>query len=226
MLLAENILYKKDISFIDTHTGVWYKKDMIKKQTLTAKQKKVLKFIYDSIKIDKLPPTVREIARHFNFSSTGTVRDYLKALVSKGYIRIKANKSRAIEIIREALFSFPILGRVQAGLPNLAVEEIEGYLNLDSLVFSDDSTFALRVRGDSMIEAGIMPDDLVLVRKQEMAQTGETIVALVEDEATVKKLQRRGKDYYLEPANPNYDPILVDQNVSIIGKVISVIRRF
>jgi len=226
LLLAENILYKKDISFIDTHTGVWYKKDMIKKQTLTAKQKKVLKFIYDSIKIDKLPPTVREIARHFNFSSTGTVRDYLKALVSKGYIRIKANKSRAIEIIREALFSFPILGRVQAGLPNLAVEEIEGYLNLDSLVFSDDSTFALRVRGDSMIEAGIMPDDLVLVRKQEMAQTGETIVALVEDEATVKKLQRRGKDYYLEPANPNYDPILVDQNVSIIGKVISVIRRF
>lgn len=199
---------------------------MIKKQTLTAKQKKVLKFIYDSIKIDKLPPTVREIARHFNFSSTGTVRDYLKALVSKGYIRIKANKSRAIEIIREALFSFPILGRVQAGLPNLAVEEIEGYLNLDSLVFSDDSTFALRVRGDSMIEAGIMPDDLVLVRKQEMAQTGETIVALVEDEATVKKLQRRGNDYYLEPANPNYDPILVDQNVSIIGKVISVIRRF
>ena len=199
---------------------------MNKKQKLTFKQKQVLKFIYDAIKIDNLPPTVREIASHFNFSSTGTVRDYLKALVNKGYIRIKANKSRAIEIIREALFSFPILGKVQAGLPNLAVEEIEGYLNLDSLVFSDDSTFALRVRGDSMIEAGIMPDDLVLVRKQEMAQTGETIVALVEDEATVKNLQRRGKDYYLEPANSNYDPILVDQNVSIIGKVISVVRRF
>jgi len=199
---------------------------MNKKQKLTSKQREVLKFIYNAIKFDKLPPTVREIASHFNFSSTGTVRDYLKALVNKGYIRVKANKSRAIEIIREALFSFPILGKVQAGLPNLAVEEIEGYLNLDSLVFSDDSTFALRVRGDSMIEAGIMPDDLVLVRKQEMAQTGETIVALVEDEATVKSLQRRGKDYYLEPANPNYDPILVDQNVSIIGKVISVIRRF
>jgi len=77
-----------------------------------------------------------------------------------------------------------------------------------------------------MVEAGIMPDDLVLVRKQSMAQTGETIVALVEDEATVKNLQRRGADYYLEPANPNYSPILVDQRVSIIGKVISVVRRF
>jgi len=199
---------------------------MITKQKLTSKQKQVLKFIYDTIKVDNLPPTVREIAGHFNFSSTGTVRDYLKALVSKGYIRIKAKKSRAIELVREAIFSFPILGKVHAGLPSLAVEEIEGYLNLDSLVFSDDSTFALRVKGDSMIGDGIMPDDLVLVRKQEMAQTGETIVALIDDEATVKNLKRKGADYYLEPANPNYDSILVDQKVSIIGKVISVVRRF
>jgi len=195
-------------------------------QKLTSKQKQVLKFIYEKIRFENLPPTIREIASHFKFSSTGTVRDYLKALVNKGYIKTKANKSRAIEIVREALFSFPILGRVRAGLPNLAVEEIEGYLNLDSLVFSDDSTFALRVKGDSMIEAGIMPDDLVLVRKQEVAQTGETVVALVEDEATVKKLKRRGSDYYLEPANPNYNPIPMDENVSIIGKVISVVRRF
>ncbi|MCK5083978.1 MAG: transcriptional repressor LexA [Candidatus Omnitrophica bacterium] len=199
---------------------------MVEKQKLTSKQKDVLKFIYDAIKLNNLPPTVREIARHFNFSSTGTVRDYLKALVTKGYIKVSANKSRAIELIRENLFSIPILGNVQAGLPTLAVEEIEGYLNLDSLVFSDDSTFALRVRGDSMVGAGIMPDDLVLVRRQNIAQTGETIVALIEDEATVKSLQRRNGDYYLEPANTNYDPILVDQNVSIIGKVISVVRKF
>ena len=198
----------------------------MEKKKLTVKQKEVLKFIYGSIKSNSLPPTVREIAEHFRFSSTGTVRDYLKALVNKGYIRITANKSRAIELVREMLFSFPILGKVQAGLPSLAVEEIEGYLNLDSLVFSDDSTFALRVRGDSMIEAGIMPDDLVLVSKQNMAQTGETIVAMVDDEATVKKLRRRGTDYYLEPANPNYNAILVDHKVSIIGRVISVVRRF
>ena len=137
-----------------------------------------------------------------------------------------ANKSRAIELVREALFSFPIVGSVRAGLPSLAVEEIEGYLDLDSLVFSDESTFALRVKGDSMTGAGIMPNDLVLVRKQSMAQTGETIVALINDEATVKNLGRRGEDYYLEPANPNYFPVKVDETVSIVGKVISVVRRF
>ena len=196
------------------------------KPKLTAKQRAVLKFLYKAVKTDHRPPTIREIAAHFGFSSTGTVRDYLRALIDKGYIKVAANKSRAIELIREALFSIPILGRVQAGLPNLAVEEIEGYLNLDSLVFSDESTFALRVKGDSMTGAGIMPNDLVLVRKQNMAQTGETIVALINDEATIKNLGRRGSDYYLEPANPNYPSVKFDSNVSIVGKVISVVRRF
>ncbi len=199
---------------------------MTQKPKLTDKQKNILKFIYRSIRENKLPPTIREIATEFGFSSTGTVRDYLKALVSKGYIKITANKSRAIELVSDALFSVPILGRVQAGLPALAVEEIEGYLNLDSLMFGDESTFALRVRGDSMIEAGIMPDDLVLVRKQNVAQTGETIVALIEEEATVKNLQKKQGRYFLEPANPNYQPILVDEHVSIIGKVISVVRKY
>lgn len=199
---------------------------MSEKAKLTDKQKKVLKFIYRSIRQQKLPPTIREIAEEFSFSSTGTVRDYLKALVSKGYIKITANKSRAIELVSDALFSVPILGKVQAGLPSLAVEEIEGYLNLDSLMFSDDSTFALRVRGDSMVEAGIMPDDLVLVKKQNVAQTGETIVALIEEEATVKNLGKKQGRYFLEPANPNYQPIPVDEHVSIIGKVISVVRKY
>jgi len=193
---------------------------------LTDKQKQVLKFIYQSIRSSNLPPTIREIAAHFGFSSTGTVRDYLKALAKKGYIKVSANKSRAIELIRESLFSIPILGGVQAGLPSLAVEEIEGYLDLDSLVFSDDSTFALRVKGDSMIDAGIMPDDLVLVRRQQIAQTGETVVALIGDDATVKNLQKRGRQFFLEPANERYDPIPVNEDVSILGKVISVVRRF
>ena len=192
---------------------------------LTEKQRNVLKFIYESIKFNKIPPTIREIAKEFKFSSTGTVRDYLKALSQKGFIRIQANKSRAIEIIRESLFSLPILGRVKAGLPGLAVEDIEGYLNLDSLVFSDQETFVLRVKGDSMIGAGIFPDDLVVVRKQTIAQLGETVVALINDDATVKTLARTGKDYYLQPANPAYSPIPVDENVSIVGKVISVIRK-
>ena len=198
----------------------------MEKIKLTLKQKDVLKFIYQRIRTSKLPPTIREIAANFGFSSTGTVRDHLKALVNKGYVRVTSHKSRAIELISEALFSFPILGRVQAGLPSLAVEEIEGYLDLDSLVFSDNDTFALRVKGDSMINAGIMPDDLVLVRRQAMAQTGETVVALIEDEATVKHLRKRNQKYFLEPANPKYEPIPMTDGISIIGKVISVVRRF
>lgn len=193
---------------------------------LTDKQRSVLKFIYGRIRHQNSAPTIREIAEEFGFSSTGTVRDYLEALVKKGYIKLTKGKSRAIELVKEALFSIPILGKVQAGLPTLAVEEIEGYLNLDSIVFSDQSTFALKVQGDSMIDAGIMPNDLVLVRKQNVAQTGETIVAIIEEEATVKKLEKRGKNFFLDPANRNFQPILVDDRVSIIGKVISVIRRF
>ena len=98
------------------------------KQKLTEKQKNILKFIYQSIRSSHRPPTLREIGIFFGFSSTGTVRDHLKALVRKGYIRITANKSRAIELIKEALFSFPVLGKVQAGLPSLAVEDIEDIL--------------------------------------------------------------------------------------------------
>jgi len=194
-------------------------------KNLTIKQKQVLKFIHDSIKSNRLPPTIREIAGQFGFSSTGTVRDYLRALTAKGYIKIQANKSRAIELIREAVFSVPILGKVQAGLPSLAVEEIEGYLNLESLVFSDESTFALRVKGDSMVDAGIMEGDLVLVKRQNMAQPGETIVALIGEEATVKHLTRKGSQYYLEPANVNYEPTPINADISIIGKVISVVRK-
>ena len=186
----------------------------------------VLKFIYKKIKETNLPPTIREIAGHFGFSSTGTVRDHLKALVNKGFIKISSNKSRAIELIRESLFSVPIIGKVRAGLGTLAFEELEGYLDLDSLVFSEEDTFALRVKGDSMINDGIFPDDLVLVRKQQMAQTGETVVALVGEEATVKKLKKKERLYMLEPANPKYTPIPVNEDVSIIGKVVSVIRKY
>lgn len=198
---------------------------MEERENLTTKQRQVLKFIYEAIKHNQLPPTIREIASYFKFSSTGTVRDYLNALVKKGYLKIARNKSRAIELVKEAVFSIPILGHVRAGLPSLAIEEIEGYLDLSSLIFSDNNTFALRVKGDSMIEAGILPDDLVLVKKQSMAQTGETIVALVGEEATVKYLRKKGNKFYLEPANPQYEPIEVNEHISIIGKVISVVRK-
>ncbi len=198
---------------------------MIESELLTRKQKDVLKFIYKSVKNTHISPTIREIASHFGFSSTGTVRDYLKALSQKGFIQISEHKSRGIKLIRDSLYSFPILGKVQAGLPTLAVEEIEGYLNLDSLLFSDESTFALRVKGDSMIEAGIFDNDLVLVRRQTVAQTGETVVALIHNEATVKFLRKKDNRYYLEPANSQYQSVLVDEDIRINGKVISEVRR-
>lgn len=199
---------------------------MDKKRSLTNKQKRVLKFIYDCIKKQQSPPTIREIAEQFRFSSTGTVRDYLKALAQKGYIRLSAGKSRAIELVKEALFQVPVLGIVRAGAPTLAVENIEGYLDLDSMVYPEDDLFALRVKGDSMIEAGILPDDFVLVRSQRMAQVGEVVVALIGEEATVKTLKKKNQQYYLEPANVNYEPIMMTPETEILGKVINVIRKY
>ncbi len=193
---------------------------------LTDKQRMVFKFIYEKIKRENLPPTIREIAQKFHFSSTGTVRDYLRVLAAKGYIRLLENKSRGIELIKETLFQIPIVGSVMAGNPNLAVEDIEGYFNLDSLLFPDGKeVFFLRVKGNSMIEAGILPGDLVLVRRQKVAQVGEIVVVLIGEEATVKILRKKGNAFYLDPANANYKPIPLNEDASIIGKVINVVRQ-
>ncbi len=199
---------------------------MERTQELTPKQKQVLKFIYECIRSNQLPPTIREIASRFHFSSTGTVRDHLKALVKKGYLNIEEGKSRAIELVREALFQVPVLGRVRAGQPIYAVEDLEGYLDLDQVIFPERDVFALRVQGDSMIEAGIMPNDFILVKRQEMAKVGEIVIALLGEEVTVKKLAKRDGRYYLDPANPHYKPLLVTSELTIIGKVINVLRKY
>jgi repressor LexA len=192
---------------------------------LTKRQQEILRFIYTEIKDNKLPPSLREIASHFGFASPRSVQDHLKALVKKGFIRVSEKKSRAIEIIRENLFSLPILGRVQAGLPTLAVEDIEDYLNLDKLILSDTGIFGLRVKGESMIEAGVMPGDIVVVRRQSFAEVGQMVVALIADEATVKYLSKQDESYYLKPANPDFKPIPLTGSVAIIGIVLSVVRK-
>ncbi len=194
-------------------------------KNLTGKQKNVLRFIFNQIKNEQIPPTIREIAKEFGFSSTGTVRDYLKALVEKGYIRVNEGKARAIELVKDA-FRVPILGAVAAGIPSLAVEDIEGYVDLDDIYFSDSDIFALRVKGDSMVEAGIMPNDLVMVRRQTVAQVGEIVVALIGEEATVKRLSKIGVHYFLVPANPKYQPIPFTAETTIAGKVMTSIRRY
>ena len=174
---------------------------MSENNILTPKQKDVLKFICSEVRSKNIAPTIREIASHFGFSSTGTVRDYLKALTTKGYIRVAEGKSRAIELIRGAMCQLPVLGRVQAGNPVYAVEDLMGYLNLDKIIFPEPDIFALRVKGDSMIEAGIMADDFAIIKRQDFAKVGDIVVAMVGDEATIKRLIKKGEKYYLNPAN-------------------------
>ena len=198
---------------------------MNKLSTLTEKQREILRFIYTEIKNSQLPPSLREIASHFGLASVSSVQDHLAALVQKGFIRISEGKSRAIEIIKENIFSIPIIGTVQAGMPTLAVENIDEYLDLDDMIFSGVDIFGLRVKGDSMVDAGIMPHDLVVVRQQSVAEAGEIVVAVAGEEATVKYLKKIGGKYYLVPANPKYNPIPLTNEFSIIGIVLTVIRK-
>ncbi|MFH1045498.1 MAG: transcriptional repressor LexA [Candidatus Omnitrophota bacterium] len=193
---------------------------------LTEKQKRVLRFIAQRIWREKNVPTIREIAKAFKFSSTGTVRDYLRALQQKGYIKLTRKKSRAIELNAQKLLNIPIIGHISAGHPTLAYEDIEGYLNLERVFFQDEHIFALRVKGDSMVDAGIMSDDLVLVRRQLLCASGDIVVALIGGEATVKYYRTRKDKAYLEPANKKYTPIAIQDDFSVIGKVISVVRRY
>ncbi|MDD5745781.1 MAG: transcriptional repressor LexA [Candidatus Omnitrophica bacterium] len=193
---------------------------------LTDKQQEVLMYIRKMVR-DGLPPTIREIAGEFGFSSTGTVRDHLQALVRKGYLILCEKKSRAIELTEKAMLTIPILGTVPAGVPVLAVENVEDYFNVDKLFSQKDELFFLRVKGDSMINAGIMPDDLVLVKKQPCAQDKDIVVCRVDDgEVTVKILRSREDKFFLEPANRNYQIIPLNERSQIIGKVITAIRKY
>jgi repressor LexA len=192
---------------------------------LSEKQQQVLEFIRRKITAERLPPTIREIAAHFGFSSTGTVRDHLQALAQKGYLVLNRHKARAIEL-KAAVTGIPILGRVAAGSPTLAVEDIEGYLEPDSLFDPADGLFALRVKGDSMVEAGIMEADIVVVRRQPKAENGDIVVALMGEEATVKRFRKLDSRCWLIPANKSYKPIPCNSGTAILGKVTRVIRSY
>lgn len=192
---------------------------------LSPKQKEVFSFIRESILRKNLPPTLREIAVHFGFSSTGTVRDYLESLCKKGYIKLNPRRARAIELIKGSS-GIPVLGRVSAGHPKLAEEDIEGYIGVDELMIPGEGVFALRVKGDSMSGAGILEGDIVVVRRLQKADEGDIVVALIHDEATVKFFRRRGKKYVLAPANDQYKEIVFGESFCILGKVITVIRKY
>ena len=189
-------------------------------KSLNEKQQKILTFLKERAQ-DGLPPTVREICAAAGLKSTSTVHAYLKVLEEEGYINRQSGLNRAIRLPGESVARVPLLGKVTAGQPILAVENIEGYVPWEA----EAGCFALRVRGDSMIEAGIFDGDKVVVRPQQTAENGEIVVALLGDSATVKRLRRRSGEVWLMPENPAYDPI-DGREAQILGKVKAVIREY
>jgi len=202
-------------------------------KALTVKQQNVFEYIRKKVGQIGYPPSVREIAQQFGIS-TRAAYDHLRAIEKKGYIRRDPMKPRAIEIVGSRntaaggtgdVVQVPLLGRVAAGLPILAEENVEEYMTFPvGMVKQGGNIFALEVHGDSMIEDGIMDGDYVLVREQPVAEPGETVVAMLDDEATVKKFYRRDNHFELVPAHPSMEPIIADE-VSIVGKVVGVFRR-
>lgn len=210
-----------------------------KRKELTDRQAEIYEYIKKYSKENRMPPTVREIGNHFEISSTNGVRSILAALIKKGYINRSPRLSRGIEILSSETdtpvsetpsntIEIPIVGRVAAGTPILAVQNLEGTVTIDrDFLACRTDVFALRVKGDSMINAGIFDGDLIFARQQKTAERGEIIVAQVDNEATVKYYQPLADHVELRPANPKYRPIIVKSNkdFSIAGRVIGVMRK-
>lgn len=198
---------------------------------ISKKQQEILDYIKNEILNRGFPPAVREICEAVNLKSTSSVHSHLETLEKNGYIRRDPTKPRAIEILdenfnltRREMVNVPILGRVAAGEPLLAVENIENYFPIPSEYLPNAQTFMLHVKGESMVNAGILDGDSVLVQQQSSAENGEVVVALVDDSATVKTFYKEDGYYRLQPENDAMDPILVHGELTILGKVIGIFR--
>lgn len=201
---------------------------------LSKRQQSILNFIKEEVRTKGYPPSVREIAEAVGLASSSTVHGHLSRLESKGFIRRDPTKPRAIEILErteesnipkeEARYA-PLIGKVTAGIPITAVENIEEYIPLPSTAAGpDDNLFVLTIQGDSMIEAGILNKDMVIVKQQNTAQNGEIIVAMTdENEATVKRFFKEKNHIRLQPENATMEPLLYE-NVTVLGKVIGLYR--
>lgn len=202
---------------------------------ISAKQKEILEYIKESILSHGYPPAVREICEAVHLKSTSSVHSHLETLEKNGYIRRDPSKPRAIEIIddnfnlaRRELVNVPIIGTVTAGQPILAAENIQGYFPIMPEFVNNKQTFMLKVKGESMINAGIFDGDYILVEETPVASDGEIVVALIDDSATVKRFYKENNHIRLQPENDTMDPIIVEPYVSfsIIGKVIGLFRAF
>ena len=192
--------------------------------TLTSNQQKILDFLKDRLS-QGVPPSVREIGKAVGLSSTSSVQSNLTALEEKGFIERDPLLKRSIRIVgqSENVHHVPLLGVVTAGTPILAVEQVEAYLPYTGKVSKDKPVFALHVRGESMINKGILDGDIIFAEKTPVARNGEMVVALIEDEATVKTFYKENGHFRLQPENDTMEPIIVDE-LSVIGKVIGVFR--
>jgi repressor LexA len=211
--------------------GIIAPKRKLMKPNLTARQQDILKMIRSFIEKNGFPPTIYEICAHFRFKPPSCL-DHLKALERKGYLE-RSSKARSIKLKKEGIspriqsgMSVPIVGEVKAGVPILATENIEGYVSLDPFWAKDKDIFLLRVSGNSMEGAGILDGDLALIRPQKIAEEGEIVVALINDEATLKRFYRGKGKVWLKPESPLHKSIRVkDGCLQLVGKVIGVFRR-
>jgi repressor LexA len=196
---------------------------------LTPRQEQVLEFIRESVRVNGYPPTVREICAALELSSPSTVHAHLANLERLGLIKRDPTKPRALDVVRDLRppRPLPLVGRVAAGSPILAEDNIEDLVDVPAFLRRDDGDFVLRVRGDSMIGAGIFDADLIVVHPQEQAQNGEIVVARVaEEEATTKRFYQEGSQIRLVAENENYEPIIVNADeVQLVGRVVGVLRQ-
>jgi repressor LexA len=210
-------------------------------EELTERQRQTLEYIAETVGARGYPPSVRELCDALGLASSSTVHSHLQALQRKGYLRIDPTKPRAIEVLfdadtglaaeRRPARSVPLLGRVAAGTPILAEEQVEDIYPMPADLVGDGNTFMLEVRGDSMREAGILNGDYVIVRQQPTARSGEVVAAMVPSElgdfaeATVKRIRHRGSAIVLEPANAAMQPFEAPPGTEILGKVVAVFRK-
>jgi len=203
---------------------------------LTDRQRQVLDYIRSTVEQRGYPPSVREIGDAVGLSSPSSVHAQLNSLVEAGMIRKDPSKPRAIVVVDETpapaiqdrrMRDVPVLGRIAAGTPILAAEQVDEVMPLPTELVGDGPVFLLEVKGDSMVDAGIHEGDLVAVHKQSDARDGEIVACLIGDEeATVKRLQRKDGKVYLHSENPAYEPMVFSDGVELIGKVVSVLRRY